>query len=242
MAYTEGYGKRSEFIWLEPKEIREDLHECKGENFQNIFEKVRSILSFQFRSAGIKGMKGFIFWGDVGTGKTLMAKVLAKSLHIPLLFVDGATIARHLYGQSEQQIQGVFEEAKQRKAIILIDDAESVFPDREWIKGESWHVAQNNILFHCLDNLETSKTIVIMTTNKYSLLDKALKDRLYPIEFPQLDLDTMLEIAKEKCLEKGLYIKDIEKEIKSNPEKYKSVRSIEKMMTEKYVEKVVSNV
>jgi SpoVK/Ycf46/Vps4 family AAA+-type ATPase len=241
MAFPESYGRRkNDFVWLEAKDITEDIHECKGEDFQKIFEKVRATVSFQFRSAEIRGIKGFIFHGEVGTGKTLMAKVLAKSLHIPLLFVDGATIARHLYGQSEQQVQAVFEEAKRKKAIILIDDAESVFPDRDWIKGESWHVAQNNILFHCLDNLDTSKTIVIMTTNKYNLLDKALKDRLYPMEFPQLDFKTMLEIAKEKCLEKGLDFKDVEKEIKSNPEKYKSVRAIEKMINERYIEKVTA--
>jgi SpoVK/Ycf46/Vps4 family AAA+-type ATPase len=234
----EDYKKNQEFTWLDPKEIGEDITQCKGEEFNKIFEKVRSIISFQFKNNEVKGIKGFIFYGDVGTGKTLLAKVLGKSLFLPLLFVDGATIARHLYGQSEQQIRAVFDEATRRKAIVLIDDVESVFPDREWIKGESWHVAQNNILFHCLDNIDTSKTVVIMTTNKYELLDKALKDRLYNIEFPIPDLKTMLQIAKDKCFEKGLDFEVIEKEIKKSPDKFKSIRTIEKLIEEKYVEKI----
>lgn len=238
MNMTSKYGESSEFTWVEPKDINEDITQCKGENFMKIFEKVRSIISFQFKNDQVKGIKGFIFYGDVGTGKTLLAKVLAKSMFLPLLFVDGASVARHLYGQSEQQIQAVFDGASRRKAIILIDDAESVFPDREWIKGESWHVAQNNILFHCLDNIDTSKTIVIMTTNKYELLDKALKDRLYNIEFPSPDIKTVLQIAKDKCFEKGLEFEDIEKEIKKSSDKFKSIRAIEKLIEEKYVEKV----
>lgn len=227
-----------EFKWLDPSQIQEDIVECKGEWFQKTFEKIRAIISYQLDNKEVKGIKGFILHGEVGTGKTLMAKVLAKSLHLPLLFVDGTTIARSLYGQSEQQIAKVFDTASKRKSIILIDDAESVFPDREWEKGESWYMAQNNIFFHQVDNMDTSKTIVIMTTNKYNLLDKALKDRLYPIEFPETDEKTMLEIIKSKCMEKGIEDSWVIKEIKKNPENFKSVRAIEKLIIDKYVEKI----
>ena len=140
-----------------------------------------------------------------------MARVLAKELSLPLFFVDGSVIARELYGQSERQIVKVFALAQKKNSLILIDDAESVFPDRDWMKGESWHVAQNNILFHQIDNLDTSKTCLIMTTNKYQLLDSALKDRLYPISFPQLDVETALDIARMKCEEKGVDVTPVVK-------------------------------
>ena len=119
-----------------------------------------------------------------------MAKVLARELQLSLFFVDGSVIARELYGQSERQIVKVFTTAGKKRSLILIDDAESVFPDRDWMKGESWHVAQNNILFHQIDDLDTSQTSLIMTTNKFQLLDSALKDRLYAIEFPPIDQRT----------------------------------------------------
>ncbi len=231
--------KEQEFTWIEPRNVVEDITKCKGEHFNKTFDKLKKIISFQFKNAEIKGIKGFIFHGEVGTGKTLLVKVLSKNLGVPILFVDGATIARHLYGESEEQIQEIFNEASRKKSIVLIDDAESVFPDREWIKGESWHVAQNNILFHCLDNVNTSKTIVIMTTNKYDLLDKALKDRLYEIEFGKIDIESMLEIAKEKCLEKNLNFEEIKEEIEKNPEKYTSVRGLEIMMEEQYINKLM---
>jgi SpoVK/Ycf46/Vps4 family AAA+-type ATPase len=229
------YAVKRELFWIEPSEIEMSIVDCKGKAFHDIFEKVRVIIAHQIGNARLKGIKGFIFHGEVGTGKTLMGKVLAKDLSIPLLFVDGSVIAREYYGQSEQQIVRVFDEAKHKKGIILIDDAESVFPDREWIKGESWHVAQNNILFHQVDNLDTSQSVVVMTTNKYELLDKALKDRLYPIEFPKPDLETIIEIASLKCIEKNLKPDAIIQKIRSNPDLFQSVRSVEKLVIEEYI-------
>lgn len=232
------YDHEKEFMWFEGRAIPEDIVQCKGKDFHDTFEKVRNIIGYQINNGEVKGIKGFIFHGDVGTGKTTLAKCLAKSLSLPLLFVDGSTIARGLYGQSEQQIVKVFNEANKRKSIILIDDAESVFPDRDWVKGESWHIAQNNIFFHVLDALDTSRTTVIMTTNKYNLLDSALKDRLYPIEFNTPNTETLIEISKTKCSEKNMEDGWIVLDIKKTPKKYKSIRDIEKAVIDRYVKRL----
>lgn len=223
---------------ITPREIKEKISDCCGEYFNSIYDKVKNIVTHQIGNAELEGIKGFVFYGEAGNGKTLMAKVLAKELAIPLYFVDGAVIARELYGQSERQVVKVFSLAKKKNAsLILIDDAESVFPDRNWMKGESWHVAQNNILFHQIDNMDTSKTCLVMTTNKYELLDSALKDRLYPIAFPELDLETALEIAKMKCERMGVDPSPVLEKINSeNGSTFKSGRAIEKLVVEQYIE------
>lgn len=194
------------------------------------------MIEHQLGNSELDGIKGFVFYGEAGNGKTLMAKVIARELSLPLFFVDGSVIARELYGQSERQIVKVFAVAQKKNSIILIDDAESVFPDRDWMKGESWHVAQNNILFHQVDNLRTSRTCLIMTTNKYQLLDSALKDRLYPIHFTELDLQTALDIARMKCEEKNLDAAPVIKHMNSEPEAFKSGRAIEKLIVEEYIQ------
>lgn len=222
---------------ITPREIKEKISDCRGEYFMTIYNKVKNILTHQLGNTKLDGIRGFVFYGEAGNGKTLMAKVLSKELSIPLFFVDGSVIARELYGQSERQVVKVFSLAQKKNSLILIDDAESVFPDRNWMKGESWHVAQNNILFHQIDKLDTSKTCLIMTTNKYELLDSALKDRLYPIEFPGLDSETALEIAKMKCAEKGVDPAPVLKKIGSeNNNNFKSGRAIEKLVIEEYIE------
>jgi SpoVK/Ycf46/Vps4 family AAA+-type ATPase len=196
------------------------------------------VIAHQLGNRSLKGIKGFIFYGEPGNGKTLMAKVLAKELQLSLFFVDGSVIARELYGQSERQIVKVFTNARKKRSLILIDDAESVFPDRDWMKGESWHVAQNNILFHQIDELDTSETSLIMTTNKFQLLDSALKDRLYPVEFPPLDQETAIEVARMKCAEKGMDSAAAEARVRAELGAFKSGRAIERMVVMEYIRQV----
>jgi len=219
-------------------EARDAYLRLRGKWHKKTLEFVKAIAKHQFDKPIRQGIRGFIFHGEVGTGKTMLGKALARALQVPLFFVDGRDIARGLYGQSEQQIGAIFREAGKQHSIILIDDAESVFPDRDWIKGQSWHVAQNNVFFHALDALDTSKYVVILTTNKYDLLDKALKSRLYPIEFPEPDQELLLEIAKLRCEELLIEQGDeqhILEEIRAKPEKFKDIRSIEKFVIEQYV-------
>ena len=220
------------------REIPESLADCKGEDFQKTFAEVRSVIAHQLGNSSLKGIKGFIFHGEPGNGKTLMAKVLAKELQLSLFFVDGSVIARELYGQSERQIVKVFTTASKKRSLILIDDAESVFPDRDWMKGESWHVAQNNILFHQIDDLDTSQTSLIMTTNKFQLLDSALKDRLYAIEFPPINEETSLEVARMKCAEKGIDPSRAEESIRAAPDAFRSGRAIEKLVVREYIRQI----
>lgn len=221
-------------------EIKPSKNDVIGEEYQKILEDVRKIIRFQQKYNIEDGIPGFLLHGDVGLGKTLIGKIIAKELNSHLIFVDGADIARSLYGQSEQQISILFQKVTQfRHSIILIDDCESIFPKRDWIKGESWHLAQNNVFFHRLDELDTAKISVILTTNRYDLIDKAIKDRLYNIEFPIPSEETLIEITKKKCLKLNLEFEDIRTKIEF--EKIKSMRTLEKKIISLYIDKILKN-
>ena len=226
------------FKIFSPDQIKYDKNDLIGEKYQNIFENVKKIIRFQQKFKINEGVPGFLFYGDVGVGKTLIGKILPKELNSYLIFIDGSDVARSLYGQSEQRISSIFKKAAQyRHSIILIDDCESIFPTRDWIKGESWHLAQNNVFFHRLDELDTSKISVILTTNRYDLIDKAIKDRLYNIEFPKPDEEILNEIAKFKCLKLKLNYDDIKSKVQF--EKIDSIRTLEKEILSIYIDIVL---
>lgn len=226
------------FTRLEPfAHIDEDIANFRGEAYCDIFYKVRQIINHQFTKKVRRGIKGFLFWGEVGTGKTAMAKALAKDLGCPLIFIDGSDIARWRYGESEQQIVELLPDAPGEKRLVLIDDAESVFPRRDWVKGESWHIAQNNVLFHRLDRMDTSCTVVIMTTNELSLMDKALRDRLYEVEFKSPPKEILIEIAKDKCEELMIPWQELISRFQAD-DKIKTIRDVEKAVLAYYAEEV----
>jgi AAA+ superfamily predicted ATPase len=214
------------------------FEQCQGEEFRVIFRKVYGIISLQFASPDIKGIKGFIFSGEVGVGKTLMAKMLARQLSVPLFFVDSSTIARKHYGDSEQLVGKFFEEATHNKALLLFDDVEALFLDRTKESSEGWNTGMNNVLFHQLDILDSSKCVVIMTTNLVNYLDKALRDRLYCINFPLPSPDTLIAIARLRCKEVKISSEDIEKTIRSSPDRFRSIRAVEMLVFEQYVSQI----
>lgn len=226
------------FTIIQAKENTFSKRNIKGELYLEILDRARRIAFYQRRNNIKEGIRGFIFHGEVGTGKTTVAKVLARELGVPLIFVDGSDIARPLYGQSENRVVATFDEGKKyRYSVIVVDDCESVFPTRDWAKSETWHIAQNNVFFHCLDNIDTSKVIVILTTNRYDLLDKAIKDRLYNIEFPLPNKETLMEIAEHKCNQLRMNATKVVTSVKEG--KFKTVRDLEKFITEQYIEEIL---
>ena len=211
------------------------LELCRGDEYRAIFLKVYRIISQQFANPELRGIKGFIFYGDTGVGKTYMAKILADELSVPLLFVDSATIARKHYGDSEHLISKLFEEAMHNRSLLLFDDVEALFLDRTKESSEGWNTSMNNVLFHQLDNLDTSRCSVILTTNLIDFVDKAIRDRLYSVEFPLPKMETLLDIAQLRCRALKINSEGVENMIRSAPNNFRSIRAVEKLVLEEYI-------
>lgn len=224
------------FRRLDPfADITEEVGSLRGSAYLTIFYKIRRIIQNQFAKQIRRGIKGFLFHGDVGVGKTAMAKALARDLGYPIVFVDGSDIARARYGDSERAITEMFRAHSEERRIVLIDDAESVFPRRDWVKGESWHIAQNNVLFHELDRLDTSRAVVILTTNEISLMDRAVRDRLFEVEFPHPERETLMEVAKDRCADLMIPWDSIVEQIRERDD-LESIRGVEKLVLEHYAD------
>jgi transitional endoplasmic reticulum ATPase len=114
--------------------------------------------------------------GPPGTGKTLLAKAVANETSASFFSIAGPEIISKYYGESEQQLREVFEDATEESpSIIFIDELDSIAPKREDVTGEVERrvVAQ---LLTMMDGLEArGQVIVIGATNRVDSVDPALR-------------------------------------------------------------------
>ncbi len=129
-----------------------------------------------FRRLGIEPPKGVLLYGPPGTGKTLIAKAVANESGAHFISIAGPEVISKYYGESEQRLREVFEEARQNSpAIIFIDELDSITPRREEVTGEVERrvVAQ---LLTMMDGLEErGQVVVIGATNRLDAIDPALR-------------------------------------------------------------------
>jgi transitional endoplasmic reticulum ATPase len=129
-----------------------------------------------FQQLGIEPPKGVLLHGPPGTGKTLMAKAVANEIDAYFTNISGPEIMSKYYGESEEQLREVFEEAEENApAVVFIDEIDSIAPERGETSGdvERRVVAQLLSLMDGLD--ERGEVIVIGATNRVDALDPALR-------------------------------------------------------------------
>ena len=153
-----------------------------------------------FRRLGVEAPKGVILHGPPGTGKTLLAKAVANETNANFYTIGGPEIMSKYYGESEERLRNVFQEAqKSAPSIIFIDELDSIAPKREEVSGEVERriVAQ---LLSLMDGLKArGKVVVIGATNRVNAIDPALRrpgrfDREIEIGVP--DRDGRLDILQ----------------------------------------------
>ncbi len=146
-----------------------------------------------FLTLGISSPKGVLLYGPPGTGKTLIAKAVARESGASFYSIQGPEIMGSYYGQSEERLRNVFEQAEaSAPSIVFIDEIDSIAPNRNTVTGEMERrvVAQ---LLTLMDGLSVrGDVIVIAATNREDAIDPALRrpgrfDREIEIGIPGRD-------------------------------------------------------
>ncbi len=173
---------------------------------RNEIAKVREMIELPlrhpelFKRLGVEAPKGVLLHGPPGTGKTLLAKAVANETNANFYSIGGPEIMSKYYGESEERLRNVFDQAeKNAPSIIFIDEIDSIAPKREEVSGEVERriVAQ---LLSLMDGLKSrGKVVVIGATNRVNAIDPALRrpgrfDRELEIGVP--DREGRLEILQ----------------------------------------------
>ena len=162
-------------------------------------ERVREMIELPlrhpelFKRLGVEAPKGVLLHGPPGTGKTLLAKAVANETNSNFYTIGGPEIMSKYYGESEEKLRSIFEQAeKNAPSIIFIDEIDSIAPKRDEVSGEVERriVAQ---LLSLMDGMTSrGKVVVIAATNRVNAIDPALRrpgrfDREIEIGVPNRD-------------------------------------------------------
>ncbi len=111
----------------------------------------------------------FCLYGPPGTGKSELAGYLAACMKFEVLEKRASDLLSPWVGETEQNIAAAFEEAASDKKMLLIDEAESLFWNRQGAT-RAWEASMVN---EFLVGLERSPVPVACTTNYLERMDAA---------------------------------------------------------------------
>jgi len=194
-----------ETMRLEERAIPAVTYEDIG-GIKEVIHKVREMIELPlrhpelFERLGIDPPRGVMLYGPPGTGKTLLAKAVANESGANFISISGPEVMSKWYGQSEENLRKIFEDAeKNAPSIIFIDEIDAIAPKREEVTGEVERRVTSQLLT-LMDGLKKrGKVVVIAATNRPNAVDPALRrggrfDR--EIELPVPDRNGRLEILK----------------------------------------------
>ena len=180
--------ERTEILLMEKPAKGFGSVKATGTTYENVgglrteVQRVREMIELPmkhpevFQKLGIEPPKGVLLYGPPGTGKTLIAKAVANESGANFLSIAGPEIMSKYYGESEQRLREIFEEANRNTpSIIFIDELDSIAPKRSEVTGEVERrvVAQ---LLSMMDGLkERGQVVVIGATNRVDAIDPALR-------------------------------------------------------------------
>ena len=118
-----------------------------------------------------------LFSGPSGTGKTLAAGVLANELNLDLYRIELSAVVSKYIGETEKNLQQIFDAAESGGVILLFDEADSIFGKRSEVKDSKDRNANLEVSY-LLQRMESYPGMAILTTNLQSNLDPAFMRRL----------------------------------------------------------------
>ncbi len=179
------------------------------ETLENLMKQVDKDVVSRLVKWGIKDKKSgidarIIFYGAAGTGKTMTAYSLAKSLKRQILAFDCSKILSMYVGESEKNVRKIFDTfydlstKTKTDPILLLNEADQFLGSRSSgnVTGsDQMHNQMQNIF---LEQIENFKGMLIATTNLLENIDQAFSRRFnYKIEFKKPDKEQRIELWKK---------------------------------------------
>lgn len=191
---------------IDPQVCREDLK--LPPQLQAVFAQILSSITEGYRIYEEWNLKrlypygravSILLAGPPGTGKTMTAHVLAKSLDLPLYQVNLSQITDKYIGETQKRLEQVFAFAEKGKPVLFFDEADALFAKRGEVKEGRDRYANQDVSY-LLSRIERFDGIVVLATNFYGSIDRAFLRRMkFVLKIPAPD-ETIRRSIWESCL------------------------------------------
>ena len=135
-----------------------------------------------------------LFAGSPGTGKTMAAGIIAAELGLELYKIDLSGVVSKYIGETEKNLEKIFQEAGNSNAILFFDEADAIFGKRSEVHDAHDRYANIEISY-LLQRMDAYDGVTILATNLRANLDEAFTRRLqFAVDFPFPDEADRLRI------------------------------------------------
>ncbi len=137
-----------------------------------------------------------LFAGPSGTGKTMAAEIIADDAGMDIYKIDLSSVVSKYIGETEENLERIFNAARDSNAVLLFDEADAVFGQRAEVSDATDRYANVEVNY-LLQRIETYDGVVLLTTNNESHIDDAFMRRIsQTVTFQQPDETARKEIWK----------------------------------------------
>ena len=154
-----------------------------------------------YEEVGIEPPAGVLLHGPPGTGKTMLAKAVARQTDATFIKMAGSELVHKFIGEGSRLVRDLFDMAEEHEpSIVFIDEIDAIASKRTDSKTSGDAEVQRTMmqLLSNMDGFEERGNIrIIAATNRFDMLDEAILrpgrfDRL--IEVPKPDEEARRKI------------------------------------------------
>ncbi len=149
------------------------------------------------RHLGISRGVSALFSGEPGTGKTMAASVVASELGLELVRIDLSAVVSKYVGETEKNLAKIFDDAQDAHAMLLFDEADSLFGKRTKLESAQDRFANLEVNY-ILQRMESFDGVSVLTTNAEAAIDPALQRRLnFRVRFPEPEVEERARLWRQ---------------------------------------------
>ena len=170
---------------VEKKKIYYDYKTVNcNQDLKTLVQKLKNSKTKQF---------GMLLYGVSGAGKSYFSEWLAQELKLGFVKKRASDLQAKFVGETEANIKNAFKEAKEKKAILVFDEADSFLYDRKYSQREFEASSVNEML----TQMEDHPYPFVMTTNLKDRIDTAAMRRfIFKIKFEYMTSDNIKAAIK----------------------------------------------